>query len=211
MSDRSCWQPVSAWRTVSPPPPGGETADDAGLQIAPLEIEALATIIVRVGQDAAFAQRVCDYLGCDVPGAGCVASGKAADLVWSAPGQWLAVGARADSLDGLADSLDGVAAITDQSDSRAVLRVSGPRARHVLAKGFAIDLHPSAFSAGSSAVTKVAHLSVHIWQVDTAPTFLIAVPRSYSSSFWSWLEAARGPFALPKGDPHRMDRGTTSV
>ena len=40
------------------------------------------------------------------------------------------------------------AAVSDQSDARLVLRVSGSRVRDVLAKGVPIDLHPKAFKPG---------------------------------------------------------------
>ena len=44
----------------------------------------------------------------------------------------------------------GVAAVSDQSDARLVLRVSGPRVRDVLAKGVPVDLHPRRSSQATS-------------------------------------------------------------
>ena len=41
---------------------------------------------------------------------------------------------------------------SDQSDSRLVLRLSGPRVRDVLAKGVPVDLHPKAFKPGDVAM-----------------------------------------------------------
>lgn len=194
MSDRSPWRATSGWAGLVPPDPSGAT----GLQIELIESVSLATIIVRAGQEAELARLVGPHFGCDLPGAGRVSFGRTGDLVWSAPGQWLIVAKSTEALADLPARLAAVAAVTDQGDSRALVRVSGPRSREALAKGVAIDLHPSAFSTGSAAVTKVAHLSVQIWQLDEAPAYMIAVPRSFAGSFWSWLSAACAPTAMVK-------------
>ena len=48
----------------------------------------------------------------------------------------------------LAERLKGLASISDQSGGRTVIRISGPRARDVLAKGLPIDLDPRGFPLG---------------------------------------------------------------
>ena len=191
MSDRSRWRATSAWAKVEQT---GVVRGGAGLGVELLDAVALATIIVRPNSAASLDALLNERLGCAAPEAGRVGFGRDVDLVWSAPGQWLAVARSEHALSGLDTALDGVAAVTDQSDSRALVQIRGSEARDVLAKGFAIDLHPSVFSTGSTAVTKVAHLSVQIWQQDGAPTFMIAAPRSFASSFWSWLGGAAAPF-----------------
>jgi sarcosine oxidase subunit gamma len=171
---------------------GAARLEDSELAIELLDAASLATIVVRQGQDAELARRTEACLECGVPETGRVERGAVADLVWSAPGQWLAVSRADAAFKALAEQMGDVAAVTDQSDSRALVKVSGTSARNVLAKGVAIDLHPKSFRTGSSAVTKVAHLSVQIWQVDETPTYMIAVPRSFAGSFWSWLKIASG-------------------
>ena len=60
------------------------------------------------------------------------------------------------------------AAVSDQSDARLVLRVSGPRVRDVLAKGVPVDLHPKAFKPGDIACTVVGYINTQIDMLDEA-------------------------------------------
>ncbi len=115
-------------------------------------------------------------------------------LVWSGPGQWLYIGPGRAAIASLAARLQGLAAVSDQSDARAMLRISGPRARDALAKGCMIDLHPRAFATGHTALTSIAHIGVQLWQVGDAPSYDIIVFRSMAASFWSWLSTASAEF-----------------
>jgi sarcosine oxidase subunit gamma len=92
--------------------------------------------------------------------------------------------------------LDGLASLSDQSDARAVLRLSGPKLRETLAKGCAVDLHARAFRPGDTAITAIAHIGVQLWQVDEGPTFDILVARSMAGSFWRWFSASAAEFGL---------------
>ena len=86
------------------------------------------------------------------------------------------------------------AAVSDQSDARLVLRVSGQNVRNVLAKGVPIDLHPNAFRPGDIACTVVGYINTQIDMLDNAPTYQLAAPRSMAGSFWSWLTASAAEF-----------------
>ncbi|MYZ50505.1 sarcosine oxidase subunit gamma, partial [Propylenella binzhouense] len=121
--------------------------------------------------------------------------GGAGLLIWSGPDRWLAAGPALD-VPRLAAALAGLAAIADQSDGRALLRLSGPRVRDVLAKGAMIDLHPRAFGTSDAAVTAIAQIGVEIWQVDDRPAFELAIARSMAGSFWSWLAASAAEFGF---------------
>lgn len=85
------------------------------------------------------------------------------------------------------------AAVSDQSDARLVLRVSGPRVRDVLAKGVPVELHPKAFKPGDVACTVVGYINTQIDMLDDA-TYQLAAPRSMAGSFWSWLTASAAEF-----------------
>jgi sarcosine oxidase subunit gamma len=87
-----------------------------------------------------------------------------------------------------------LASISDQSGGRTVLRVSGPRARDVLAKGLPIDLHPRVFAPGSAATSAIALMGVQLWQIDDRPSYDIALFRSLSASFWRWLASSAAEF-----------------
>lgn len=117
-----------------------------------------------------------------------------AALAWIAtgPGVWLAM-AEAPAEDwpeALERPLAGLCAVSDQSGSYVVFRLSGPRARALLQGGAAIDLHPAVFGPGASATTAIAHIGVILWRPDAGETFEVAVFRSLAGSFRHWLEVA---------------------
>jgi methylglutamate dehydrogenase subunit D len=118
-------------------------------------------------------------------------------LIGTAPGQWLAVAeddASRKKLESLVESLVGHAAITEQSHSKAVIRISGIRSRDALAKGCSLDLHPRVFAVGDGATTPVALIDCQIWQIDDTPTYDLAVPSSFAESFWAWLTSSAAEF-----------------
>jgi sarcosine oxidase subunit gamma len=57
--------------------------------------------------------------------------------------------------------------------------------RTALARGVAVDLHPSTMTPHDVAVTRVGHINVVIWLRAplNAPRFYLAVGRSYADSF----------------------------
>jgi len=170
-----------------PGEPGVTIAERAGL--------GLATVAGRKGGPLRAAVK--GSYGLDLPDGSAVVDGGEVSFVGYGPGQWLAVSG---TLAGetlardLAQRLRGLASISDQSGGRTVLRVKGPRARDVLAKGLPIDLHPSVFSPGSAATSTISLMGVQLWQVDDAPTYDIALFRSVSASFWRWLTASAAEF-----------------
>jgi methylglutamate dehydrogenase subunit D len=87
----------------------------------------------------------------------------------------------------LAAVFSGLASVAEQSDGRTVLRVAGPKARDVLAKGLPIDLHPRVFRTGDTALTVAALIGVQIWQTDDAPSYELAVFRGFARGFWHFL------------------------
>jgi sarcosine oxidase subunit gamma len=113
------------------------------------------------------------------------------------PDQWIA-SADASDATGFAARvrarLGPFAAVSDQSDARLVLRVSGSRVRDVLAKGVPVDLHPKAFRPGDVACTVVGYITTQIDMLDDAPTYQLAAPRSMAGSFWSWFTASAAEF-----------------
>jgi sarcosine oxidase subunit gamma len=74
--------------------------------------------------------------------------------------------------------------------------VSGPRARDALAKGVHIDLHPRVFTPGDAAITAVAYINVHFWQIDEMPTYDLAMFRSFAVAFSEWLTVAAAEFGV---------------
>jgi methylglutamate dehydrogenase subunit D len=158
---------------------------------------ALATVVARKNQMARLKDRVRAIFDLDLPLLPRRVSAGRVALAWAGAGHWLAM---SQGIDGstfetrLRASLDGTASVSDQSDARVVFRIAGASARKVLAKGLPIDLHPRTFGPGDTAVTMVSHMSTHIWQIDSVPTFELAVLRSYAASFLDWFTVAAGGF-----------------
>ena len=100
----------------------------------------------------------------------------------------------------LRSSLADVASVIDQSDGRTIIRISGPRARDTLSKGVHIDLHPSVFRPGDTAISIVSYIGVHFWQIEPAPTYEFAMFRSFAVSFWGWLVDAAAEFGVAVND-----------
>jgi len=180
----------------------GRSDGDAGVIIDEVIAAGLASIVARRDRSAALAEAVGSAFGMDLPAAGRWAQGDrlcGLSLVWSGPGRWLACRIPAPA-EGMEDYLrarcGSLAAIVDQSHAGMLLNATGRRIRDALDKGLPIDLDPRAFGIGHAAVTAVAHVGVHLWQINELPTYRLLVPRSYAASFWHWLSASAGEYGL---------------
>jgi sarcosine oxidase subunit gamma len=149
----------------------------------------LATVMARKGAGAVEVARA---LGVEPVEGPRWTGDTALALIGTGPGAWLALSADQPEThaERLRAALGPLASVADQSGGYAILRLSGPGARTVLQRGAPIDLHPSAFGPGSTAVTVVAHIGVVLRQIDEAPTYEVAVFRSYAAAFQRWLDAA---------------------
>jgi heterotetrameric sarcosine oxidase gamma subunit len=204
VSDRSL-RSVSALSGLAFPGRYGKTEHEPGVVITELTGLGLATVSCRKGQVSALNAAVKEGYGVDLPASSHVAQGPMVSFVGYGPGQWLAVSRSLanEVLAGeLAAKLQGLASVSDQSGGRAVLRISGPRARDVLAKGLPIDLDPRAFPPSSAATSAISHIGVHVWQDDDVQGYDVALFRSLSESFWRWLTASAGEFGYEVA-PHR--------
>jgi methylglutamate dehydrogenase subunit D len=160
---------------------------------------ALASVLARRGADSTLASKVRETFGIELPMLPRRSAAGSLAFVWAGPGHWLATcegeaGHRFEAR--LRTALAGLASISDQSDGRAVLRITGLCARDTLAKGLPVDLDPSVMQPGGALVSAIAHIGVHVWQLDAAPTYDCAISRSYAQSFWHWLEASAAEYGL---------------
>ena len=131
--------------------------------------------------------------------AGATAAGGSVTALWLGPDEWLLLSAEGDS--GLAERLDdalaGLAATAvEVTEGATMIRLAGPRARDVLAKGCPLDLHPRVFGAGRVAQSVIAQADAILHQTaddgGDGPAFEIHVRRSFAEYLWLWLaDAAR--------------------
>ena len=82
--------------------------------------------------------------------------------------------------------LGGGGSVSDQSHGRVVIRIAGPQARALLAKGTPVDLYPDEFPVGKSALTQMAHAGVHVTRV-ADDAYDLSVFRGFAESFWEWI------------------------
>ena len=125
-------------------------------------------------------------------------------LVWLGPDEWLATspGTAPEALEAeLADVLRPVGGVAvDVSAQRIGLRIGGPRARQVLAKGCSIDLHPRVFVPGSSAQTTLGQAGVVLLALDGRDDdaeFAVLVRSSFAGYLATWLLDAGLEYADP--------------
>lgn len=111
------------------------------------------------------------------------------------PGRWLLVAPRSQDLPArLAGRIPpDVAAITDLSHARAVVRVSGPDTRRMLAKMCPLDLDASVFTAGRCALTVLGQAGVLLAAVSDE-VIDVFLSRSYAVSAWESLTDAAAEY-----------------
>ena len=117
-------------------------------------------------------------------------------LIWAGPARWHLTEPDGRDLEAeLFDALSGTeAAVVDLSHSRAVIRLAGPEARHVLAKGSGLDFHAQVFTPGACAQTALFHVAVLIDCRDDTPSFDIYAARGLACSLWQSLSHAAAEY-----------------
>jgi sarcosine oxidase subunit gamma len=188
---------LSAFHGIAKPGRYGKADGDAGVTVIERTDLGLASVETRKGQDEALKAAVREAYDLDLPEGSTVAHGKNVSFIGTGPGQWLAVSATLQNealAEDLAGKLKGLASVSDQSSGRAVVRLSGPRVRDVLAKGLAIDLDPRVFPAGGAATSTLSHMGVLVWRQGDEQAYDIALFRSVAASFWRWLDASAAEF-----------------
>ncbi len=112
-------------------------------------------------------------------------------IYWLGPDEWLLsteLGREKDLAAQLGKNLAGQPhSLVDVTGSQLLMRLTGQRAREVLAKGCTLDLHPRAFKVGQCAQTTLARASMLIALVDDIPTFDLIVRRSFAEYAARWL------------------------
>ena len=150
-------------------------------------------------QKEALASAFTSGLRLALPSAGHANFREELTAVWIQPGTWLVAAPFTgpdDLTRRLTDAAAGTAAITDQTFGKSVLRLYGPHARDVLAKGCRVDLHPREFGPGRSAVTPLGQIGCVLIQVDDRPAYDLIVPATFARAAVEWLETAAAEFGL---------------
>jgi sarcosine oxidase, subunit gamma len=129
-------------------------------------------------------------------------------LLWLGPDEWLIAcpaGEEKALFAELGAALEPVhAALVDLTDAQTIIRISGPRARNLIAKGCTLDLHPRSFGAGQVTRSTLAHAQITLFQTASddeagGPAFDLYVGRSFAQHLWLWLEDAAREYLGPSG------------
>lgn len=144
--------------------------------------------------DSGFLQVVEQTLGQALPVEPNTCSAAEHQLFWLGPDEWLLVTpvtAAADLARRLERALSSIhAAVNDVSGGQVALMLQGTGCRELLARGCTLDLHPRVFEVGDCAQSGLAKANVLIALMDDAPTFMVAVRRSFSDYLCRWLAHA---------------------
>ncbi|WP_309393901.1 sarcosine oxidase subunit gamma [Chelatococcus sambhunathii] len=141
----------------------------------------LAQISAFRGREAELAATVREAFGVELPTTPKRSVSGPVAFAWAGPGRWLA------SSSAETDFSTLPVAVSDQSDGRAVLSISGPKARETLATLISLDLHPRTFATGDVALTHAASIAVTLWQADDAPTYELVCFRTFAATLWRWI------------------------
>lgn len=116
--------------------------------------------------------------------------------LWLGPEEWLLVSGSDDLRDRLVTAFRGhFVTVTDVSDAYCIVRLAGPAAHDVLAKGCGLDTHDSVFPPGKVARSLLAKAEVTLHRT-AADAFDIYVARSYADYLWRWLEDAGAEYGV---------------
>jgi sarcosine oxidase subunit gamma len=171
----------------------------AAVTVEPVSGSALALLMARKGKADALCKHASTEFGVELSLQPRRIVAGSVSYIWAGPARWLvtSLGEAPSALEHrLRAAFAGLASVTNQSDGRSIIRISGVKARETLAKGVPIDLDPRAFRKGATALTTVGHINVQFWQVDDAPTYDFLVFRSYAVSFCEWVLAAGAEFGV---------------
>lgn len=128
------------------------------------------------------------------------AAGADASVIWFGPEELLVTSASRGGEELEAALREAVAehggAAVDVSAQRTAVRLTGLRARDVLAKSCSLDLHPSVFAPGATAQTMLAQTAVVLIPLaEDGTDYRILVRSSFARHLAEWLLDAGQEFA----------------
>jgi methylglutamate dehydrogenase subunit D len=166
---------TSALAAIAQPGRFGASKGTPGIELSVRHPASIVSVISRRGQFKELTKVLDERKDCEVYWAGfeqfyVIKDERAKDELYQA----------------LKQELGAVASVIDQSHGRVIIRISGSKARAVLAKGTPVDLHADKFPVGQCAVTQMAHVGAHLVRTG-ANSFELSVFRGFAVSFWEWL------------------------
>ena len=177
---------ITAGRFGAGDPPGVSLSERSGLGAALLAAfpEDLSAVMTKANQ----------ALNLGLPGPGQSVESGGVTALNIGPEKWLVTGAYKQDVPGklsAAFSEMPAVGVTDLSHARTVIRVSGPRARDLLAKDTPLDFHPGSFKPGQVKSSRFSHIAVTIHCV-AEDAFDLYAFRSFGLALWDDLTDQAG-------------------
>jgi heterotetrameric sarcosine oxidase gamma subunit len=162
------------------------------------ERRALSIVQVSAWEDQleATMQAIEKTIGIKPPDKPCISTQSSeSNVIWIAPSRWLIIEKEQRDLFDLINQnvTSDMAAITDQSHSRCVIRLSGKETRNVLRKGCSLDLDDAHFKINEAKTTNLFHMNALIHCSDEN-SFDIYVARSFGQSFFEVITHAAAEY-----------------
>lgn len=154
----------------------------SGLSVEELPGITQFQVIARKGKSAAFGKTLAPLEGAEIEGLFICATGPGEYWVFAEKNDACGVEAL------LLNQFGETAFLFNQSHGRVVLRIEGPRAADVLAKGSPLDMR--VMPASGAAHTVVEHIPVLVAWREGFEGVDVSIPRSYAVSFGIWLTEA---------------------
>ncbi|WP_217573336.1 sarcosine oxidase subunit gamma [Mesorhizobium sp. GbtcB19] len=176
---------------------------DAGVALTEIRNFDLVQVMARRGKASEMAQTAQARFGVAAPETPKAVGASDATLIWSGPDQFfmLSKGGK-HSIEALAPVFAGSASLSDQSHARALINVSGEKARTMLAKLSSIDLHPDVFGVGAAAATSMDHTSVTLWRGtdrNGQVVFNLLVFATFAQSLWHTILDSAAEYGVTIG------------
>ncbi len=172
----------------------GNENSNAGVMVQDRRGLAIAQVFAKKGKTATIAKKL------GISAKPCMATEhKDYSALPLSPGQWMlfsTTGSDGSFQRLLQKKIATSGYVSEQSHSRAIIRISGPRVLDVLAKECRLDLHPSVAGPGFCTQTTMAGVGVLIHKIDDSPTFDLVVFAGFADSFWRWIVQASAEFGV---------------
>ena len=186
-------------------------AEAANEEVAIRELPFRTMISLRAAPGSAAATAIAEAAGIALPTTvGEVAGddrGEGAAILWIGPDEQLLVapaehaGGRVALSSALKEALgEEPGQVVDLSANRTILELSGPKARAVLEKSVAVDLHDRAFEVGTAVATLAGSFPILLWRTDVE-TWRTLPRASFAHSFAEWLLDGAAEFSGEGGGP----------
>jgi len=169
------------------------------------EITFLTMVGVRVDRTSEAGARIGSITGGLPAACGNVTASGDTSVLWLGPEEFLVVAPMeaheslgGDLIQALREALaDGEGQVVDLSANRTTFELTGRRARAVLEKGCALDLHPRVLKAGTALSTEIGNIPVVLWKTGEE-SYRIFPRASFAEFLGRWLLDAMREYASPE-------------